>query len=136
MPTLVIEVRHRDLPAPKNPDQDFEWLCRSLGLIGPRDAEMTTAKVFKAIVMATKRYGGISIPELVEVLGLSRTTIVHHMSEIWDAGLLSKDGMRFRLRRLNMQETIEEIEKDLVRIFEQIHQIAKDVDEEIGLPHR
>ena len=136
MPTIVIEVRHRELPAPKNPDQDFEWLCRSLGLIGLRDTEMTSAKVFKAIVMATKRYGGISIPELVDVLGLSRTTIVHHLAEIWNTGLLGKDGMRFKLRRPNLTETIEEIEKDLARIFEQIHKVARDVDEQIGLPHR
>lgn len=136
MPTVIIEVRHRELPTPKNPDQDFEWLCRSLGLVGPRDAQMTAAKVFKAIVMATKRYGGISIPELVEVLGLSRTAVVYHLQEIWNTGLLTKDGMRLRLRGYNLTETVEEIEKDLIRIFERIHKISQDVDEELGLPHR
>jgi biotin operon repressor len=136
MPTVVIKVKRKELPAPKNPDKDFEWLCRSLGLISPRDRQMTTAKVFKAIVLATKRYGGISIPELVEILGLSRTAVVHHLGEIWRTGLLVKDGMRFKLRRYNMKATVEEIEKDLRRIFERIKKIAEDVDEELGLPSR
>ena len=136
MPTIVIKIRQRELPAPKNPEMDFEWFCRSLGLVGPRDAQMTTSRVFKAIVMATKRYGGISIPELVEVLGLSRTAVVHHLQEIWDTGLLTKDGMRFRLRRYNIKSTVEEIEQDLNRIFERIKKMAEDVDEELGFPSR
>lgn len=136
MATIVIKIKYGEPPPQKSLDTDFEWLCRSLGLVGPRDASGTTTKVFKAIVLATQKYGGISIPELVEVLGLSRTAVVHHLAEIWNTGLIAKEGMRFRLRRYNLKDTVYEIEQDLTRIFSQIEKIAEDIDQQMGMPSR
>lgn len=136
MPTLLIKIWHKEPPTPKSLDEDFMWLCRSLGLISARDKSATTAQVFKAIVIATKRFGGITIPQLTEALGLSRTAIIHHLGEIWDTGLIIKEGMRFRLRRYNLTSTIEEIRQDLNRILDRIETIAEDIDTGMGLPRR
>jgi len=136
MPTVVIKIKRREPPAPKSLDKDFMWLCRSLGLVSLRDKSATTTRVFKAIVIATKKFGGITIPQLTQALGLSRTTVIHHLEEIWDTGLIVKEGMRFRLRRYNLASTIEEIRQDLNRIFDRIEKIADDIDKEMGLPRR
>lgn len=117
-------------------EQDIEWICKSFGFLESRDKEKTAARIFRALLEATKRGEGLSSDELAEKLGLSRGTMVHHLNKLMKSGLVIHHQGRYKLRAFSLQRTVEEVKRDIARVFENINQVAKSIDENLGLLHR
>jgi len=116
--------------------QDIEWICRSFGFLESRDKEKTAARIFNELLEATKKGAGLSSDELAEKLKLSRGTMVHHLNKLMKSGLVIHHQGRYKLRAFSLQRTVEEVKRDIIRIFENISQVAKSIDENLGLLHR
>jgi predicted transcriptional regulator len=116
--------------------QDIEWICRSFGFLEPRDREKTAARIFSELLKASKRGEGLSSDELAAKLKLSRGTMVHHLNKLMKSGLVIHHEGRYKLRAFSLQRTIEEVKRDIIRVFENITQVAKSIDENMGLLHR
>jgi predicted transcriptional regulator len=116
--------------------QDIEWICRSFGFLESRDKEKTAARIFGELLKATKKGTGLSSDELAEKLKLSRGTMVHHLNKLMRSGLVIHHQGRYKLRAFSLQRTIEEVKRDIIRVFENINQVAKSIDENMGLLHR
>jgi len=119
-----------------NVEQDIEWICKSFGFLESRDKEKTAARIFKALLEAARKGEGFSSDELAERLGLSRGTMVHHLNKLMKSGLVIHHEGRYKLRGWSLQRTVEEVQRDITRVFENIKQVAKSVDENLGLLHR
>ena len=74
--------------------------------------------------------------EIADKIGLSRGTIVHHLHKLEEAGLIVNDRNRYFLRDHNLSKLIDELEKDIHRTLSELKQVAKQVDEELGLEAR
>jgi len=116
--------------------QDIEWICKSFGFLESRDKEKTAARIFRELLEATKNRKGLSSDELAERLKLSRGTMVHHLNKLMKSGLVIHHQGRYKLRAFSLQRTIEEVKRDIIRVFENISQVAKSIDENLGLLHR
>jgi len=117
-------------------EQDIEWICKSFGFLESRDKEKTASKIFRTILEAAKKGEGLSSDELAEKLGLSRGTMVHHLNKLIKSGLIIHHQGRYKLRAFSLQRTVEEVKRDIARVFENISQVAKSIDENLGLLHR
>ena len=115
-----------------NINQELQWLGNSLGLFNLRDRDSSCFRVFITLIREAKRNQPLSSDEIAEVLGLTRGTVVHHLTKLMDAGIVTKEGRRYILRERDLQQVIGDIKKDMEFIFSELDKVAKDIDEKLG----
>ncbi len=123
-------------PLEPNTDEDLLWLCKSLGFVSLRDTEETAAKIFKAIVDATKEGKTLSSDEIAHLSDITRGTAVYHLREYIQAGMVTQNNKKYTLRTRSLHHTLEEMEHDMIRMFEDMKRIAKEIDSQLGLKER
>ena len=131
-----IVIYRKRLPIEPSIDEDLKWMCEALGLCGPKDKDKTCMRVFKRVIITTQDGTGVTSSELVEEFGLSRTSIVHHLNHLLQSGIVERKKSRYLLRRNNLQRTLTELQHDVQRMFENMQEIANELDRELELPRR
>ena len=116
---------------PVNPtvNDELQWLGSSLGLFGERDKDKSAFRVFLELLKAAKRGHPLSSDDLAAALGLTRATVVHHLNNLMDAGLVVHDGKRYWLRDPRLELLLDELRKDIDRNIEDLKRAAKEIDE-------
>jgi DNA-binding MarR family transcriptional regulator len=117
-------------------EKDLEWVCRSFGFLEPRDKRRTAYRVFRAIIEAARDNDGLSSDKIAEELALSRGTIVHHLNKMIKSGLVIYHEGQYKLRGRNLATTIEEIQLDTERIFDNLKDVSKTIDDILHLVSR
>src|SRR3989338_3066353 len=120
-------------PAQKNINQELQWLGSSLGLFNLRDKDKSCFRVFIELVKTAKTNHPLSSDELAYRLGLSRGTVVHHLHKLLDAGIVVPTERGYILRVNNLQDLIDEVEKDTVRTITDLKKMAREIDRGLGL---
>ncbi|MBI2135396.1 ArsR family transcriptional regulator [Candidatus Woesearchaeota archaeon] len=120
-------------PAQKNINQELQWLGSSLGLFNLRDKDKSCFRVFIELVKTAKTNNPLSSDELAYRLGLSRGTVVHHLHKLLDSGIVVPTERGYLLRVNNLQDLVDEVEKDMVRTISELKKMAKEIDEGLGL---
>ena len=126
----IVNIRR---PAEKNVNQELQWLGSSLGLFNLRDKDKSCFRVFIELLKSAKHKNELSSDELALKLSLSRGTIIHHINKLMESGLVVHEGSRYTLRVDNLKSLIDEVEKDIQRTCEDLKDIAKEIDERLGL---
>ena len=120
-------------PTEHNVNQELQWLGSSLGLFNLRDRDKSCFRVFIELLKSTKADKPLTSDELAARLGLSRGTIIHHINKLMESGFVIHEGNRYILRVDNLKTLIDEIEKDIKRACDDLKEIAKEIDERLGL---
>ena len=126
----IIKVRK---PSQKDVNSDLQWFSESLGLFGDRDKEKSCFRVFIELLKATRERHSLSSDEIAFRTNLSRATVVHHLDKLKSAGFVIELHNRYILRVDNLEELIDELKKDLNRVFLGLEEMAKELDSELGL---
>jgi len=117
----------------KSLNSDLQWLGRSLGLFGERDKEKSCFRVFLELIKANKRRKPISSDEIALRANLARGTVVHHLHKLISSGLIISENNKYLLRESNIEDLIIEMRKDMLRIMQDMQDVAQEIDEELGL---
>lgn len=117
-------------------EKDLEWICRSFAFMEPRDKKKTAYRIFRAIVEAARTNEGLSSDELAENLALSRGTMVHHLNKMMKSGLVIRHEGQYKLRGRSLKSTIEEAQRDVNRVFDDVQSVAETIDDDLGLLSR
>ena len=120
-------------PAQHNLNQELQWFGSSLGLFNLRDKDKSTFRVFIELLKSAKARQTLTSDELASRLSLTRGTIVHHINKLMESGLVIHEGNSYTLRVENLKTLIEEVEKDIKRACEDLKEIAREIDERLGL---
>lgn len=120
-------------PAEHNVNQELQWFGSSLGLFNLRDKDKSTFRVFIELLKSTKAEKPLTSDELAARLDLSRGTIIHHINKLMESGLVIHEGNQYTLRVENLKSLIEEVEKDIKRACEDLKEVAKEIDNRLGL---
>jgi biotin operon repressor len=120
-------------PTSKNVNDELQFLGNSLGLFNLRDKDKSCFRVFIELLKAAKRKQPISSDELAYRLGLTRGTVVHHINKLHEAGIVIHEGTRYFLRVDKLQALISEIKRDVMRTCDDLQDIAKMIDDELGM---
>jgi predicted transcriptional regulator len=120
-------------PSEHNVNQELQWLGSSLGLFNLRDRDKSCFRVFIELLKSTKADKPLTSDELAARLDLSRGTIIHHINKLMESGFVIHEGNRYILRVDNLKTLIDEIEKDIKRACDDLKDVAKEIDERIGL---
>lgn len=125
---IVIKTRRS---ADNNINNDLQWIGNSLGLFGLRDKDKSCFRIFITLVKKSNSNAPISSDEIAEKLNLSRGTVVHHLIRLIDSGIVVREKEGYLLRENNLQRLISDLERDTETIFEELKQVAKEIDEKL-----
>ena len=120
-------------PGEHNLNQELQWFGSSLGLFNLRDKDKSTFRVFIELLKSAKAKQTLTSDDLASKLSLSRGTIIHHINKLMESGLVIHEGKMYNLRVENLKSLIDEIEKDVKRACEDLKEIAKEIDNRLGL---
>jgi len=126
----IVQIRK---PAEHNVNQELQWLGTSLGLFNLRDKDKSCFRLFIELLKSAKAHEMLSSDELAGKISLSRGTIIHHINRLMESGLVVHEGNRYILRVENLRTLIEEIEKDIKRACDDLKEVAKEIDNRLGL---
>lgn len=121
----------KKIKKPKHSDlnQDIQIISQSFGLFTKRDKEKSCFRVFVEIL----KNKGLTAEEITLNTNLTRGTVIHHLNFLIKAGLITKKGHKYSLRGGNLERLVDEISKDIKIAFEDIDDIAKNIDSELTL---
>ena len=123
-------------PSRKNLNEDLQWLSSSLGLFNERDKEKSCFRVFVELIKAARRNQILTSDELASRTNLTRATVIHHLNKLIETGLVIPHEGKYVLRVDNLEDLVDEIKKDLLRAFEDLEEMAQDLDNQLGFQKR
>lgn len=120
-------------PLKKDINEELQWLGSSLGLFNLRDRDSSCFRIFIELVKSSRKKKPLSSDELAYKTGLSRGTVIHHLNRLMGSGIVVNEKNKYILRVENLKVLVDEIEKDIKRACSDLKDIAKNIDEELGL---
>ena len=114
-------------------NEELQWLGSSLGLFNLRDRDSSCFRIFIELVKSSRKKKPLSSDELAYKTELSRGTIIHHLNRLMGSGIVVNEKNKYILRVENLKVLVDEIEKDIKRTCSDLKEIAKNIDEELGL---
>jgi predicted transcriptional regulator len=120
-------------PIKKDINEELQWIGSSLGLFNLRDKDKSCFRIFIELIKNTKNNEGITSDELAYRLNLSRGTVIHHIKKLKNSGLVILEHNKYILRVNNLNSLVDEINKDIQRTYEDLKDVAKDIDRKLGL---
>jgi len=119
-------------PAYLDINQELQWLGNSLGLFGIRDRDSSCFRVFITLVKRSKSNQITSSDEIAEKLGLTRGTVVHHLSRLMDSGIVIREKGGYILREADLQRLVKNLTSDVENMLTELQDVAREIDQKIG----
>ena len=126
----IVQIRK---PVKHELNDELQWFGNSLGLFSQRDKDRSCFRIFIELLKTTKQNYPVSSDELAYKTGLSRGTIIHHINKMMEAGLVIAERNRYILRVGNLAAVVEELQKDMNRLCDDLRQMAGGIDDEMGM---
>ena len=123
-------------PNEKEVNKDLQWFSKSIGLFNERDKESSCFRVFVELIKASRKGIPLTSDTLAFKSNLTRATVIHHLKKLIESGLIINENNKYYLRTSNLEELTLEIGKDVLRILEDLKNVAEELDEELGLKKR
>lgn len=128
-----VRIRHIIKKRHDSVEDTINLLCESLGVIGPRDVDNTSIKIFKELLKALQEEKVMTSDELAEKVGLTRGAIVHHLNRMVKTGVVIRSSRGYEIRSFDLESLIDEVRTDVNRFLEDIKNVAKELDKALKL---
>lgn len=128
-----VRIRHIIKKRHDSVEDTINLLCESLGVIGPRDVDNTSIKIFKELLNALRGEKVMTSDELAEKVGLTRGAIVHHLNRMVKTGVVIRSSRGYEIRSFDLESLIDEVRTDVNRFLEDIRNVAKELDKALKL---
>jgi predicted transcriptional regulator len=123
-------------------EEDIDWIGDSFGFKICLDSVFNgeninnNSLIFQNVIIGIAKNGFISTQNLSDELDLSVQRINYHLRSFIDSGFLYRDKKLIYLREGSVKSAIEEIRKDANRIFDNLSEIAEEIDNALGFKNR
>ncbi|TGC08314.1 MarR family transcriptional regulator [Methanolobus halotolerans] len=124
-------------PRDKELEQDIHWLCNSFGLSSGRDTENLATKIVMDLLhQMSADEEKVSPEKIAESLEITHSRVNHHVRNLINSGLIYRERRRLCLRGGSLKAAVQEMRKDSERIFNELEEIAEEIDKQMGLKNR
>lgn len=135
---MVQEIILRNIEKPniKSLEDDLSWFCDSFGFSSGRDIENTATRIIFSLLDKLSNDEITSSEALAEDLNMKISRVNHHLRNLNDSGLLYRKKRLIYLRGGSLKAAVMEMRKDSERIFDELENIAEEIDSMIGIKNR
>ena len=119
-------------PPRNNLNEEIYWLCDTLGLSAGRDLDNLSTQIVLAVLERSVE-SGISSDELSCLLAVTSGRVNHHIRNLSRSGIIYRERRLVHLRRRNLRDSIRELRRDADRIFDELEQVAGEIDSLVGI---
>ena len=119
---LELTIQRRRRPREDDADQLIEYLLSSLGF---------HQKIYRDIVKKLI-HNELTSTELSQGLA-KRTTTIYHLNKLMRAGIIVRKGSRYQIRDGSFERMVEELLRDVERVFEDLLWAARILDKKFGM---
>lgn len=105
----------------------------NLGLFGLRDRDKSCYRIFIVLVKALKLKLELTSDEIALQTGLTRGTIVHHLNNLMDAGIVTNYRNKYFIDVDNLTELVKDMRKNVDGFFNNLAVLADRIDEDLKL---
>ncbi len=127
---LKIIIRKSPRPYSDDSDEIFRWFCRSFGIFENIDKDKVASSVFRTVYISNKQGDKLSSTDLAKKVGMSRGSVINHLNNLMERGLVVKNGRFYFVRRQSFYDLVRDLEDEVDSIFSRMHELAKHLDEE------
>ena len=131
-----IILKNIEKPRMKSLEEDLLWFCDSFGFSSGRDIENTAKRIISSLLDKLSNEEEISSESLAEDLDIKVSRVNHHLRNLNDSGLLYRKKRLIYLRGGSLKAAVREMRKDSERIFDELENIAEEIDSIIGIKNR
>ena len=133
MPFTRITIIRTQRPDTGKINEELQYLGGSLGLFNLRDKDKSCFRIFIVLLKSLKREPSMSSDEIAARLNLSRGTVIHHLNKLMNSGIVESQQNKYFLKVENLNELIDNIEKDIYKTLKNLRDVAKDLDKGLDL---
>lgn len=119
---LIIKPLSR--PSRETTEELVKWFCKVFDLEEEMEPDMLREIISKSISGE-----GVTSKELYEKMGIPRSTVIYHLNRFISVGLIVRKGRKYFLRSMSMEDTITELQEDMLREFNRLTEFAEKFDE-------
>ena len=112
-------------------NSQLKWLCQSLGLFPVRDYNSSMYRVFIELIKDAQSERHSSSDEIAMRVGLTRGTVVHHLNNLMNAGIVIRQDNYYILKDKNVRQMIEGIREEINELFDEMNSIAENIDKHL-----
>jgi len=131
-----IIIRNIEKPHIKSLEEDLLWFCDSFGFSSGRDTKNTATRIIFSLLEKLSNDEVTSSEVLAEDLNIKISRVNHHLRNLNDSGLLYRKKRLIYLRGGSLKAAVKEMRKDSERIFDELENIAEEIDSTIGIKNR
>jgi predicted transcriptional regulator len=131
-----IILRNIEKPLIRSLDEDLLWFCDSFGFSSGRDVEKMAMKIIFSLVDKLSNNEVTSSEDLAGDLNITISRVNHHIRNLNDSGLLYRKKRLLYLRGGSLKAAVMEMRKDSERIFDELEDIAQEIDSIKGIKNR
>lgn len=131
-----IIIRNIEKPHIKSLEEDLLWFCDSFGFSSGRDTKNTATRIIFSLFEKLSNDEVTSSEALAEDLNIKISRVNHHLRNLNDSGLLYRKKRLIYLRGGSLKAAVKEMRKDSERIFDELENIAEEIDSTIGIKNR
>jgi transposase len=119
-------IRQVAKPSKDTIDEFVNWFCKVFNLSESRSS--AEPKMLRIIAGRSFSGEGITSKELNKLLSMPRSTTIYHLNRFISSGIVVRKGRKYYLRSENMEDTIEELQDDMLREFNRMMEFAEKFD--------
>ncbi|WP_342305649.1 winged helix-turn-helix transcriptional regulator [Methanolobus sp. ZRKC5] len=136
MPQQIVLI-NLEKPREKKLEEDIHWFCNSFGLSSGRDTEnIATQIVHDLLQQISEREDRVSSDAIAENLDVNLSRVNHHIRNLINAGLVYRQKRALYIRGGSLKAAVQEMRKDSERMFQELEEMAEEIDEQMGLRNR
>ncbi|MBN2458116.1 winged helix-turn-helix transcriptional regulator [Candidatus Woesearchaeota archaeon] len=131
-----IIIKNIEKPNIKDKNIDIDWFCNSFGFSSGRDTENISTRIINEIIEKMQLDARISSELIASDLDISTSRVNHHIRNLVESGFIYRQNRHIFLRGGSLKSAVDSIRKDTNSILDAIEEIAKEIDDAIGLKNR
>ena len=120
-------------PEKQNLNSELQWFSQSLGLFNKRDKEKSCFRIFIVLVEAKKIKRFFSSDEIADKSNLTRATVIHHLKNLEEHGLIKQENKRYSLSNNNLSLIIKNLESEIRKTIEDLKEAAEELDKKLEI---
>lgn len=115
---------------------DIEWLNNSFKFTQGRDTKNISTQILQCLLVEISKEGNTSTEKISLKLKMPIQKINYHLKTFIDSGFIYREKKLLYIQQGSVKNAINEIKKNVNRLFDTLLEVGTDIDLKLGFKNR